>query len=46
MFELFEVEISRRGIESYFVGVIIFYVVVRNGRLRWSVLEEIYRLSD
>lgn len=46
MFELFEVEISCCGIELYFVGVIIFYVVVCNGCLCWLVLEEIYCLSD
>ena len=28
------------------VGATILHAVVRNGRLRWPVSEEIYRLSD
>lgn len=44
--ELPEVETSRRGIEPNLVGATILHAVVRNGRLRWPVSEEIYRLSD
>ena len=44
--ELPEVETSRRGIEPHLVGATIQYAVIRNGRLRWSVSDEIYRLSD
>lgn len=44
--ELPEVETSRRGIEPYLVGETILHVIVRNGRLRWPVSDEIYRLSD
>ena len=44
--ELPEVETSRRGIEPHLVGATILHAVVRNGRLRWPVSEEIYRLSD
>ena len=44
--ELPEVETSRRGIEPYLVGATILHAVIRNGRLRWPVSEEIYRLSD
>ena len=44
--ELPEVETSRRGIEPHLVGANILHAVVRNGRLRWPVSEEIYRLSD
>lgn len=44
--ELPEVETSRRGIEPHLVGETILHAVVRNGRLRWPVSEEIYRLSD
>ena len=43
--ELPEVETSRRGIEPHLVGATILHAVVRNGRLRWPVSEEIYRLS-
>ncbi|MCV5334096.1 DNA-formamidopyrimidine glycosylase, partial [Escherichia coli] len=42
--ELPEVETSRRGIEPHLVGATILHAVVRNGRLRWPVSEEIYRL--
>ncbi|MDU3719387.1 MAG: DNA-formamidopyrimidine glycosylase, partial [Klebsiella michiganensis] len=41
--ELPEVETSRRGIEPHLVGATILHAVVRNGRLRWPVSEEIYR---
>lgn len=34
------------GIEPHLVGATILHAVVRNGRLRWPVSEEIYRLSD
>lgn len=44
--ELPEVETSRRGIEPHLVGATILHANVRNGRLRWPVSEEIYRLSD
>ncbi len=44
--ELPEVETSRRGIEPHLVGATILHAIVRNGRLRWPVSEEIYRLSD
>lgn len=44
--ELPEVETSRRGIEPHLVGATIHYAVIRNGRLRWPVSDEIYRLSD
>ncbi|MEN3753132.1 bifunctional DNA-formamidopyrimidine glycosylase/DNA-(apurinic or apyrimidinic site) lyase [Mangrovibacter yixingensis] len=44
--ELPEVETSRRGIEPHLVGATIQFVEVRNGRLRWPVSDEIYRLSD
>lgn len=44
--ELPEVETSRRGIEPHLAGATILHAVVRNGRLRWPVSEEIYRLSD
>ncbi|HHG8770935.1 TPA: bifunctional DNA-formamidopyrimidine glycosylase/DNA-(apurinic or apyrimidinic site) lyase [Raoultella planticola] len=44
--ELPEVETSRRGIEPHLVGATILHAVIRNGRLRWPVSEEIYRLSD
>lgn len=44
--ELPEVETSRRGIRPHLVGATILHAVVRNGRLRWPVSEEIYRLSD
>lgn len=44
--ELPEVETSRRGIEPHLVGNIIQYAVVRNGRLRWPVSEQIKSLSD
>lgn len=44
--ELPEVETSRRGIEPHLVGATIQYAVIRNGRLRWPVSDEIYRLSD
>lgn len=44
--ELPEVETSRRGIEPHLVGATIMHATVRNGRLRWPVSEEIYRLSD
>ena len=44
--ELPEVETSRRGIEPHLVGATILHAVVRNGRRRWPVSEEIYRLSD
>ncbi len=44
--ELPEVETSRRGIEPHLVDATILHAVVRNGRLRWPVSEEIYRLSD
>ncbi len=44
--ELPEVETSRRGIEPHPVDATILHAVVRNGRLRWPVSEEIYRLSD
>ncbi|NHB91992.1 bifunctional DNA-formamidopyrimidine glycosylase/DNA-(apurinic or apyrimidinic site) lyase [Photorhabdus cinerea] len=44
--ELPEVETSRRGIEPHLVGNVIQYAVVRNGRLRWPVAEEIMKLSD
>ncbi|MEK9496776.1 bifunctional DNA-formamidopyrimidine glycosylase/DNA-(apurinic or apyrimidinic site) lyase [Photorhabdus sp. P32] len=44
--ELPEVETSRRGIEPHLVGNVIQYAVVRNSRLRWSVAEEIMKLSD
>ncbi|ELY6299830.1 bifunctional DNA-formamidopyrimidine glycosylase/DNA-(apurinic or apyrimidinic site) lyase [Cronobacter sakazakii] len=44
--ELPEVETSRRGIEPYLVGETILHAVVRNGRLRWPVSDEIHALSD
>ena len=40
-----EVETSRRGIEPPPVGATILHAVVRTGRLRWPVSEEIYRLT-
>lgn len=44
--ELPEVETSRRGIEPHLVGATILHAVVRNGRLRWPVSDEIHTLSD
>ena len=44
--ELPEVETSRRGIEPHLVGAKILHAIVRNGRLRWPVSDEIHRLSD
>ena len=44
--ELPEVETSRRGIEPHLVGATILHAVVRNGRLRWPVSDEIHALSD
>lgn len=44
--ELPEVETSRRGIEPHLVGAKILHAVVRNGRLRWPVSDEIHALSD
>lgn len=44
--ELPEVETSRCGIEPHLVGETILHAVVRNGRLRWPVSDEIYALSD
>lgn len=44
--ELPEVETSRRGIEPYLVGHTIVHAIVRNGRLRWPVSNEILALSD
>ncbi|AKH63259.1 MULTISPECIES: bifunctional DNA-formamidopyrimidine glycosylase/DNA-(apurinic or apyrimidinic site) lyase [Photorhabdus] len=44
--ELPEVETSRRGIEPHLVGNVIQHALVRNGRLRWPVAEEIMKLSD
>ncbi|MBX6949359.1 bifunctional DNA-formamidopyrimidine glycosylase/DNA-(apurinic or apyrimidinic site) lyase [Providencia rettgeri] len=44
--ELPEVETSRRGIEPHLVGNTISYTIVRNGRLRWPVSEQIKSLSD
>ncbi|NIF24103.1 MULTISPECIES: bifunctional DNA-formamidopyrimidine glycosylase/DNA-(apurinic or apyrimidinic site) lyase [Pantoea] len=44
--ELPEVETSRRGIEPHLVGETILHAVVRNGRLRWPVSQEIHALSD
>lgn len=44
--ELPEVETSRRGIEPHLVGETILHAVVRNGRLRWPVSQEILALSD
>lgn len=44
--ELPEVETSRRGIEPHLVGATILHAVVRNGRLRWPVSNEIHTLSD
>ncbi len=44
--ELPEVETSRRGISPHLVGHTIQHAIVRNGRLRWPVSDEIYRLSD
>ncbi|MDU5835745.1 MAG: bifunctional DNA-formamidopyrimidine glycosylase/DNA-(apurinic or apyrimidinic site) lyase [Pantoea sp.] len=44
--ELPEVETSRRGIEPHLVGEKILHAVVRNGRLRWPVSQEIHALSD
>ncbi|EGQ0761988.1 bifunctional DNA-formamidopyrimidine glycosylase/DNA-(apurinic or apyrimidinic site) lyase, partial [Salmonella enterica] len=44
--ELPEVETSRRGIEPHLVGATILHAHIRNGRLRWPVSDEIYRLSD
>ncbi|KQN63287.1 bifunctional DNA-formamidopyrimidine glycosylase/DNA-(apurinic or apyrimidinic site) lyase [Erwinia sp. Leaf53] len=44
--ELPEVETSRRGIEPHLVGATILHAVVRNGRLRWPVSNEIHALSD
>ncbi|MDI4745961.1 hypothetical protein MJL33_31010, partial [Salmonella enterica subsp. enterica serovar Kentucky] len=41
-----EVETSRRGIEPHLVGATILHAHIRNGRLRWPVSDEIYRLSD
>jgi formamidopyrimidine-DNA glycosylase len=44
--ELPEVETSRRGIEPHLVGATILHAIVRNGRLRWPVSDEIHALSD
>jgi formamidopyrimidine-DNA glycosylase len=44
--EIPEVETSRRGIEPHLVGATILHAVVRNGRLRWPVSDEIHTLSD
>lgn len=44
--ELPEVETSRRGIAPHLTGARILHAVVRNGRLRWPVSDEIYALSD
>jgi formamidopyrimidine-DNA glycosylase len=44
--ELPEVETSRRGIEPHLVGETILHAIVRNGRLRWPVSDEIHALSD
>ncbi|QKJ89062.1 Formamidopyrimidine-DNA glycosylase [Paramixta manurensis] len=44
--ELPEVETSRRGIEPHLVGATILHAIVRNGRLRWPVSQEIHALSD
>ncbi|WP_312973713.1 bifunctional DNA-formamidopyrimidine glycosylase/DNA-(apurinic or apyrimidinic site) lyase [Atlantibacter sp.] len=44
--ELPEVETSRRGIEPHLVGETILHAVVRNGRLRWPVSDEIHALND
>lgn len=44
--ELPEVETSRRGIEPHVVGATILHAVVRNGRLRWPVSDEIHALGD
>ena len=44
--ELPEVETSRRGIEPHLVGATILHAVIRNGRLRWPVSDEIHALSD
>lgn len=44
--ELPEVETNRRGIEPHLVGATILHAHIRNGRLRWPVSDEIYRLSD
>lgn len=44
--ELPEVETSRRGIAPHLLGATILHAVIRNGRLRYPVSDEIYRLSD
>ena len=44
--ELPEVETSRRGIEPWVAGHTILRTVVRNGRLRWPVADEIVDLRD
>ncbi|EOS94638.1 bifunctional DNA-formamidopyrimidine glycosylase/DNA-(apurinic or apyrimidinic site) lyase [Erwinia tracheiphila] len=44
--ELPEVETSRRGIEPHLAGATILHAIIRNGRLRWPVSDEIHRLSD
>ncbi|WP_034918403.1 bifunctional DNA-formamidopyrimidine glycosylase/DNA-(apurinic or apyrimidinic site) lyase [Erwinia sp. 9145] len=44
--ELPEVETSRRGIEPHLVGATILHAIVRNGRLRWPVSQEIHALAD
>ncbi|WP_411905061.1 DNA-formamidopyrimidine glycosylase family protein, partial [Salmonella enterica] len=44
--ELPEVETSRRGIEPQLVGATILHAHIRNGRLRWPVSDELYRLRD
>jgi formamidopyrimidine-DNA glycosylase len=44
--ELPEVETSRRGIGPHLVGAKILHAIVRNGRLRWPVSDEIHNLSD
>lgn len=44
--ELPEVETSRRGIEPHLAGETILHVIVRNGRLRWPVAQEICVLNN
>ncbi|CAJ0992682.1 bifunctional DNA-formamidopyrimidine glycosylase/DNA-(apurinic or apyrimidinic site) lyase [Pantoea sp. Nvir] len=44
--ELPEVETTRRGIQPHLVGETILYAIVRNSCLRWSVSQEIYKISN
>ncbi|RDV23956.1 bifunctional DNA-formamidopyrimidine glycosylase/DNA-(apurinic or apyrimidinic site) lyase [Alteromonas aestuariivivens] len=44
--ELPEVEVSRLGISPWLDGQRIVNVIVRDGRLRWPVPDEVYHLED